>query len=137
MSAALAEMEQSADLGVLYILCLLSVNHRGRAKKLVDICFKLNVEDRHTVNYALKKLVRYGLVKSEKQEKEVFDGTTQQGQALCVSYRDVRESCLVDEYAAFDGGSGKPNAASLSGVERQLRLLSGLYDQAARSATSF
>jgi predicted MarR family transcription regulator len=137
MSAALAEMEQSADLGVLDILCLHSVNHRGRAKKLADICFKLNVEDSHTVNYALKKLVKYGLVQSEKQGKEVFYGTTQQGQALCMAYRDVRESCLVDEYAAFDGGSGKPNAASLTEGARQLRLLSGLYDQAARSATSF
>ena len=137
MSAALAEMEQSADLGVLDILCLHSVNHRGRSKKLADICFKLNVEDSHTVNYALKKLVKCGLLQSEKQGKEVFYGTTQQGQALCMAYRDVRESCLVDEYAAFDGGSDKPNAASLSVVARQLRLLSGLYDQAARSATSF
>ena len=137
MSAALAEMEQSADLGVLDILCLHSVNHRGRAKKLADICFKLNVEDSHTVNYALKKLVKYGLLRSEKQGKEVFYGTTQKGQALCMAYRDVREACLVDEYAAFDGRSGKPNAASLRDVARQLRLLSGLYDQAARSATSF
>ena len=32
---------------------------------------------------------------------------------------------------------GKPNAASLSEVARQLRLLSGLYDQAARSASGF
>ena len=76
-------------------------------------------------------------MQSEKQGKEVFYGTTKQGQALCMAYRDVRESCLVDEYATFDGGSGKPNAASLSEVARQLRLLSGLYDQAARSATSF
>ena len=106
-------------------------------KKLADICFKLNVKDSHTVNYALKKLIKYGLVQSEKQGKEVFYGTTKQGQALCMAYRDVRESCLVDEYAAFDGGSGKPNAASLGEVARQLRLLSGLYDQAARSASGF
>jgi len=137
MSAALVELGLNADLGVLDVLCLHSVNHRGRAKKLADICFKLNVEDSHTVNYALKKLVKYGLVQSEKQGKEVFYGTTQRGQALCMAYRDVRESCLVDEYAAFDGGGGKPNAASFSEVARQLRLLSGLYDQAARSATSF
>jgi len=137
MSAALVELGLNADLGVLDVLCLHSVNHRGRAKKLADICFKLNVEDSHTVNYALKKLVKYGWVQSEKQGKEVFYGTTQRGQALCMAYRDVRESCLVYEYAAFDGGGGKPNAASLSEVARQLRLLSGLYDQAARSATSF
>jgi predicted MarR family transcription regulator len=137
MSAALAELELTADLGVLDILCLHSLNHRGRPKKLADICFKLNVEDSHTVNYALKKLVKNGLVQSEKQGKEVFYGTNASGQALCMAYRDVRESCLVDEYAAFDGGWASANAESLTEVARQLRLLSGLYDQAARSATSF
>lgn len=137
MSAALAELELTADLGVLDILCLHSLNHRGRPKKLADICFKLNVEDSHTVNYALKKLVKNGLVQSEKQGKEVFYGTSARGQALCMAYRDVRESCLVDEYAAFDGGRASANAESLTEVARQLRLLSGLYDQAARSATSF
>ena len=43
MSEALAEIEKSAYLGALDILCLHSVNHIGRAKKLADICFKLNV----------------------------------------------------------------------------------------------
>ena len=81
-SVELAEMEQSADLGVLDTLCLHSVNHRGRAKKLVDICFKLNFEDSHTVNYALKTLFGYGLVQSKKQEKEVFYGTTRHRRAL-------------------------------------------------------
>ncbi len=114
MSAAIAETEKIAELGMLNILCVHSVHHRIRAKKLADICFRLNVEDSHTVNYALKKLVKYCLVQSEKQGKGVYYGTTQQWQALCMAYRDVRESFLVDEYAAFDGGSGKPNAASLS-----------------------
>ena len=54
------------DLAVLDILCLHSVNHRERPKKLSDICFKLNVEDSHTVNYALKKLIKMKLVSSEK-----------------------------------------------------------------------
>ena len=72
VSAALAEMDQSADLGMLDILCLHSVVHSGRAKKLANICCNLNVEDSHTVNYALKKVVKYGLVQSEKQGKEVY-----------------------------------------------------------------
>jgi len=137
MSAALAELEIAGDLGVLDVLCLHSVNHRGRAKRLSDICFKLNVEDSHTVNYALKKLVKLGLLRSDKQGKEVFYDTTETGKSLCRAYRDVRESCLVDEYAAFDGGRADSNAKNLTEVARQLRLLSGLYDQAARSATSF
>ena len=128
MSVALAEMDQNGDLGVLDILCLHSLNHRGRAKKLADICFKLNVEDNHTVNYALKKLIKYWLVQSEKQGKEVLYRVTQQGQGLCMTDRDISECCLVDAYATFDGGSIKPNAESLRVVARQPRQLSGLYD---------
>ena len=120
------------DLAVLDILCLHSVNHRERPKKLGDICFKLNVEDSHTVNYALKKLIKMKLVSSEKHGKEVFYATTASGVDLCLKYRAVRESCLVDGFVDFDGEKG----AELGEVARQLRILSGLYDQAARSATN-
>ena len=120
------------DLAVMDILCLHSVNHRARPKKLSDICFKLNVEDSHTVNYALKKLIKMKLVNSEKHGKEVFYATTASGVDLCLKYRAVRESCLVDGFVDFDGG----RRAELGEVARQLRLLSGLYDQAARSATN-
>ena len=120
------------DLAVLDILCLHSVNHRERPKKLGDICFKLNVEDSHTVNYALKKLIKMKLVSSEKHGKEVFYATTACGVDLCLKYRAVRESCLVDGFVDFDG----EKRAELGEVARQLRILSGLYDQAARSATN-
>ena len=69
-AAALAEFPDIADLGVIDILCLHSVDHRGRAKKLADICFKLNVEDTHIVNYALKKLIRAGLIAGQKQARK-------------------------------------------------------------------
>ena len=75
-----------------------SVNHRGR-EKLADICFKLNVEDGHTVNYALKSLLNMSWCNQKNREREVFMAP-KAGQALCMAYRDVRESCLVDEYAA-------------------------------------
>ena len=49
MATAVAEASISVsggtDLNVLDILCLHSVNHRARPKKLADICFKLNVDD--------------------------------------------------------------------------------------------
>ncbi|MEC8551443.1 MAG: winged helix DNA-binding protein, partial [Pseudomonadota bacterium] len=51
-AAAAADFPAIADLGVIDVLCLHSVNHRARAKKLADICFKLNIEDTHIVNYA-------------------------------------------------------------------------------------
>lgn len=136
MATAVAEsgsvVTGGTDLAVLDILCLHSVNHRERPKKLADICFKLNVEDSHTVNYALKKLIKMKLVRSKKHGKEVFYATTASGIDLCLRYRVVRESCLVDGFVDFDGGKG----TELSEVARQLRRLSGLYDQAARSATN-
>ena len=136
MATAVAEagtpITGGTDLAVLDILCLHSVNHRERSKKLADICFKLNVEDSHTVNYALKKLIKMKFVSSKKHGKEVLYTTTASGVDLCLRYRAVRESCLVDGFAAFDSGKG----AELGEVARQLRLLSGLYDQAARSATN-
>ena len=42
------------DLAVLDILCLQSVNHCERPKKLDDICFRPNVVDSYAANYALK-----------------------------------------------------------------------------------
>jgi predicted MarR family transcription regulator len=120
------------DLGALDVLVLHSVNHRGRDKRLADLCFALNVEDTHTVNYALKKLVKAGLVGSEKRGKEVFYRTTEAGAEACAAYREVREACLVDAFQAL-GGVG---AQELSDTARSLRALSGLYDQAARSAAS-
>lgn len=131
-AAAAVDFPEVADLGVVDILSLHSVNHRGRPKRLADICFKLNVEDTHVVNYALKKLVKAGLIVGEKQGKEVFYSTTDKGQSLIRRYRDIREACLVDAFSAL----GEVDAESLSEMARQLRVLSGLYDQAARSATN-
>lgn len=131
-AAAMADFPESADLGVLDILCLHSVNHRGRPKKLADICFKLNVEDTHIVNYALKKLVKGGFVARAKQGKEVTYSTNDKGKMLIQRYREIREACLVDAFSAL----GEVDAASLGDLARQLRALSGLYGQAARSATN-
>ena len=78
-AAAQAEFPEVADLGVIDILSLHSVNHRGRPKRLADICFKLNVEDTHIVNYAVKKLIKAGLVTGQKQGKEVSYSTTEKG----------------------------------------------------------
>ena len=62
--------------------------------------------------------------------------TTDLGIDLCLRYRAVREACLVDGFMPFDCGSGSGSGTELGEVARQLRLLSGLYDQAARSATN-
>ena len=125
------------DLGALDILVLHSVNHRAREKKLADLCFVLNVEDTHTVNYALRKLTRLGLVAGTRQGKEIFYKTTKAGQDACAKYRAVREDCLVAAFAGYRGSdSAEAQDAELGETAQVLRALSGLYDQAARAAAS-
>ena len=99
---------------------------------MADICFKLNVEDSYTVNYALNELIKMKVVSSERYGKEALYATTASKVDLSLKYRAVRESCLVDGFVDFDGVIG----AELSKVAHQFRLLSWLYDQGARSATN-
>jgi len=128
------------ELGPLDVLVLHSVNHRARDKKLADICFLLNVEDSHTVTYALKKLLRLGLVTVRKSGKESLYVTSSPGSEACERYRQVREDCLIKAMSAFAGrrgrGSGDDLNQQVGELADLLRALSGLYDQAARAAAS-
>lgn len=119
------------DMNSMEVLVLHHVVHRDRAKKLADICFVLNVEDTHVVNYALKKLARIGLIESARDGKEAIYAATDAGKALCERYRTVREQCLTESLVK-EGIGG----ASLTETAAFLRMLSGLYDQASRAATS-
>ncbi len=124
------------DLGALEVLVLHSVNHRARDKKRADLCFVLNIEDTHTVSYALKKLARLGLIQGAKRGKEIFYRTTEAGRTACRRYGQVREDCLAGAFAAFTGGRTKDLDRQTGQAAELLRALSGLYDQAARAASS-
>ncbi|QFT58948.1 hypothetical protein FIU94_08930 [Sulfitobacter sp. THAF37] len=121
----------NADMTPLEILVLHNTNHRSREKRLTDICFLLNIEDTHTVNYALKKLLKSELLVAEKRGKEVFYRTSETGAALCEAYRTIRETCFLDglNRINMDGNELRQVAASL-------RTMSGQYDQASRAAAS-
>src|SRR5450830_123910 len=113
------------------VLVLHHINHRAREKKLADIAFILNIEDAHIVNYSLKKLHAQGLVNTERRGKEVLYSTNEAGQDLCKRYYEIRERLLVSGLTGDDAESFE-----LEELARFLRILSGLYEQAARSATS-
>ncbi|MCP3054115.1 winged helix DNA-binding protein [Aurantimonas marianensis] len=108
-----------------------SVTHRGRAKRLADICLVLGIEDTHLATYAIRKLEARGLVSREKSGKERLISVTPQGEAACLRYRELRERILVA--GARELGIS-PDA--MSSVARLMRVLSGHYDQAARTAAS-
>ncbi|SHH81190.1 winged helix DNA-binding protein [Cognatishimia maritima] len=120
-----------ADLSPLEILILHNVNHRDREKRLSDICFLMNIEDTHTVNYALRKLLKAELISSEKRGKEVFYSTSDSGKDLCEAYREVRKQCLLAGLETQEG-----TGAEIREIARKLRNLSGSYDQASRAAAS-
>lgn len=113
------------------VLVLHSVNHRGRPKKLADICLVLNIEDTHIVTYAIKKLERLKLVRSEKMGKEKAVAITAKGEAACLKYREIREALLVP--SVKDMGMSEE---AISLFAARMRALSGQYDQAARAAAS-
>ena len=117
------------DLTITDVLLLHNLCHRVRGKKLADIGFMLNYEDTHVVAYSLKKLVGAGLARAEKLGKEVFYTPTPQGEAFVQQYRAVREQCLVQ---SLDTELN----ADIGELARLLRTMSGMYDQAARAATS-
>lgn len=119
------------EMSPLEILVLHNVNHRGREKRLSDVCFLLNIEDTHTVNYALRKLSKAGLIDSEKRGKEVFYRTSPTGEDLCEAYGKIREHCLLDGFGRMD-----LSGDDLREIATNLRALSGQYDQASRAASS-
>jgi predicted MarR family transcription regulator len=119
------------DLTPLDVLVLHHVTHRARDKRLTDICFIMNVEDTHLINYSLKKLQNLKVVESRKNGKEVIYASTESGQAFVQRYREIRESCLIDAIKVDDGMN-----RDIGELARLLRVLSGMYDQAARSAAS-
>ena len=109
-AAAIAEFPVAADLGVLDVLCLHSVNHRERKKKLVTT----------------------RLIEGRRQGKEVLYAIDKMGRALCLRNNEIRGAYLVDLFSALC----KVDAEHLTDPARQLRVLFGLYGRVARSANN-
>jgi predicted MarR family transcription regulator len=117
------------DLTFMDVVVLHQVAHRTHNRKLADICFVLNLSDTHSVNYSLKKLLTAKLVMGQKVGKEVLYRTTAEGETVIANYRDVRERCLLDVIE----DDMRP---MMSEFARFFTRMSGLYDQAARAASS-
>ena len=119
------------DLSPLDVLILHNINHRNKGKTLADICLVLNVEDTHTVAYALKKLERAKLIQSGRRGKEKLVLITDKGRDICERYGKIREELLVKSVLSTEVSS-----ETLSNVASRIRALSGHYDQASRAAAS-
>jgi len=118
-------------LSPLDVFVLHTVSHRGRVKTVADICLVLNIEDTHTVTYTLKKLERMALVRSSRLGKEKAVAVTEEGEAACMRYREIREALLVRAIKSLG-----LDEKEMSRMAALLRALSGHYDQAARAAVA-
>jgi len=119
------------DLSPLDVLVLHTIAHRGRAKRVADICLVLNIEDTHLVTYSLKKLDGHKLLLSGKRGSEKTVSLTPKGEEVVQRYRKVRELLLVKSVK-----SAGMDEKRLSEIAALMRALSGHYDQAARAAAS-
>jgi predicted MarR family transcription regulator len=119
------------ELAPLDVLVLHHVNHRSRGKSLSEVCFVMDIEDAHVINYSLKKLAGLGVVESTRSGKDVTYSTTKKGQQYVERYRQIREDCLIKALKADDGMNRQIGELAVL-----LRVLSGVYDQAARAAAS-
>jgi predicted MarR family transcription regulator len=119
------------DLSPLDVLVLHTIAHRGRAKRVADICLVLNIEDTHLVTYALKKLDGMKLLVSGKRGSEKTVALTAKGEGVIQKYKKIREALLVEPVKGT--GADERRISEIAGL---MRALSGHYDQAARSAAS-
>lgn len=120
------------ELSALDILVLHSINHRDREKSIADLMFTLNLSERHYLNYAMKKLDDLGLITRHRRGKEVYLKATLKGREYCTDYARVRSACLLDLLPEDMEHGG----VALGEVARAMRVLTGFYEQAARSAAS-
>ena len=125
-----AEAAGGRGMGPLDVLVLHAINQRARNKRLADICLVLNVEDTHTVAYALKKLEDYGYATHKQDGRDRIYEASPDGDAFCARYVEIREKALVDSLKGDE-----VDFAKLDDATRTLNRMTRHYAQASRTAT--
>lgn len=117
-----------SDLDVFLMHFLVYKNQQLRAN---DLAFALSIDDMHLISYSLRKLVRMDAISSTKIGKEVFYKAADKAKEHYQEFLDDRRDFL--EPAMKHLNYGEYDVASLVQL---LRALSGVYEQAARTAAS-
>lgn len=111
----------------------ISILHRiGRSetpRRIADLCFALKIEDTHIVTYAVKKLMKAGLVTSSRTGKDTYFQVTVEGEARIIRYAATKRANLGAALAMFN-----EQDLDLSRLEEKLQVLAAVYEQAARRA---
>lgn len=104
--------------------------YRNKQLRGIDLAFALSIDDMHLVSYSLKKLSRQGLISSTRIGKEAFYLPTASGKQHYFDFLEDRQKYLEPSMQFVS------REHDLKALNTLLRALSGVYEQAARSAAS-
>lgn len=111
------------------ILVLHATQKRARGFSVNEIATSLNIDDTHLVSYAIKKLLAADLIEQVRQGRHQGYIPTEQGEAACGAYHEVRQKYLLSSIQLI-----RDERKEIQRTVRILRLLAGLYDQSGRFA---
>jgi predicted MarR family transcription regulator len=114
----------SIEIEVLHI-----IGRAKEARRIADICFVLNVEDTHIVTYAVKKLLKAGLVESKRSGKDALFSITRVGGERMLAYAEVKRQLLLEAAERFS-----EQDIDLETLAEKMHVLASIYEKAARSA---
>lgn len=111
------------------MLVLHHIGQRSSGERLADVRFALDVEDAHVVAYSVRKLRTCGLIAAVRMGKDKMYSLTELGREHVARYAALREQRLLAQLQGIE-------AERLQELGRYFKTMSGLYDQAARAASS-
>lgn len=111
------------------IFILHRIGRSETPRRISDLCFALKIEDTHIVTYAVKKLLKAGLVTSSRSGKDTYFHVTPEGEARITSYAANKRANLGEALAMFN-----EQDLDLAALEGKLQVLAAVYEQAARRA---
>jgi predicted MarR family transcription regulator len=97
------------------------------AKKSSEIAYVLSIEDIHIINYAHRRLIKFGYIEKHKQGKEVYFSLTESGRQLNDRYFEARRKFLL---TLVDPKELK--AADFENTANHLNTMLSLYEHASR-----
>jgi predicted MarR family transcription regulator len=119
------------DLSAMDLLVLHFIIMRKRAMTTSALAFALSIQEAHPVSYSAKKLVRLGMLHAKRDGKEVLFYPTSTSLAQFAKYMEFRSTHLLRAMEQM-----RQSGEDMNSLANQLRGLSGVYEQAARSIAS-
>jgi len=120
------------ELGASDVVILHIIRMHDRAKPLQTIARLVNRDDMQNIQYSLRKLVSVGLVGKEKIGKSQHYFVTEAGRDLTDRFARLKALLLSDPTQAVVGIEAKLGAAT-----QLLTLMTGLYEEGARTSATY